>query len=479
MARIAFGTDGWRARIAEDYTFDNVRICAQSVARYLLDRGAARHGLVVGYDTRFLSDRFAAAVAEVAAANGVHVYLSDHFAPTPTVAYGILERKAGGAVMITASHNPYIWNGFKYKPEYAGSASPEVIEALEKGIVQVQEGKDPVARQPLAELQQAGLVEVVDLVPEYLEQLNRLVDIAPIKAAGLKIVVDAMYGAGMGFFPRLLSGGRMRLVEIHHVHNPLFPGLEHPEPIEHNLTALRDAVLREGANAGVANDGDADRVGFMDERGRFINQLQVYALLLLYLLEVRGMRGPVVRTVTTTVMVDKLAARYSLPVTVTPVGFKYVGPAMIESGAIMGGEESGGFGFKGHIPERDGVLAGLYLLDFLVQTGKSPSQLIDHLYSLVGAHYYDRVDVSFPPDLRPVVVQRVRDAIPRSVAGLQVTGLDTRDGFKFDLEDGGWLLIRFSGTEPILRIYCETTHQDKVQDLLSEGLNMTGLPRRG
>jgi phosphomannomutase len=383
------------------------------------------------------------------------------------------------AVMITASHNPYIWNGFKYKPEYAGSASPEVVAALEKGIHRMQAGDDKVVRKPLAKLQQAGVVEWFDPVPTYLEHLKQLVDPEPIKNAGLNLVVDAMFGAGMGFFPKLLSGGKTRLSEIHHVHNPLFPGLDHPEPIDQNLEGLREAVLREHAGAGVANDGDADRVGFMDENGVFINQLQVFALLLLYLLEVRGWRGPVVRTVTTTVMADKLARKYNLPIFVTPVGFKYVGPKMIETNAIMGGEESGGFGFRGHIPERDGVVAGMFLLDFMVQTGKTPSQLIEHLYSIVGAHYYERIDVAFSAEQRKQIMQHVKDHAPGSVAGLKVTGLDTEDGFKFDLEDGGWLLIRFSGTEPVLRIYCETTHQDKVQDLLQEGYKMTGLPKKG
>ncbi|MGB9594595.1 MAG: phosphoglucomutase/phosphomannomutase family protein, partial [Anaerolineae bacterium] len=254
-------------------------------------------------------------------------------------------------------------------------------------------------------------------------------------------------------------------------------GLDHPEPISHNLRALSDAIRDRGADVGLANDGDADRIGVMDENGTFVNQLQVYALLLLYLLEVRGWRGPVVRSITTTVMADKLAARYGLEVIRTPVGFKYVGPAMIEKDAIMGGEESGGFGFRGHIPERDGIVAGLFILDLMVQTGKKPSELIDYLYSLVGPHFYDRIDASFPAEQKQAIIARVRDHIPRTLAGMKVVGLDTRDGFKMDLEDGGWALIRFSGTEPILRVYCETTRADKVQELLNEGLRLTGLKR--
>ena len=340
-------------------------------------------------------------------------------------------------------------------------------------------GQEKVQRVALDEALQEKQVIKFNPAPAYLKQIASLVDIEGIKQAGITVVVDAMFGAGIGYFPTLLAGGNTRIIEINNVRNPLFPGMHNPEPIARNLAALTAGIAQYEAHVGLATDGDADRIGLMDEHGVFINQLQVYALLLLYLLEVRGKRGPIVKTVTTTAMAHKLAKLYDIPVYETPVGFKYVGPKMMETGAIMGGEESGGFGFAGHIPERDGVLAGLFLLDLMIKLHKSPAQLIEYLYSLVGAHYYDRVDVSFPPDLRPVVVQRVRDAIPRSVAGLQVTGLDTRDGFKFDLEDGGWLLIRFSGTEPILRIYCETTHQDKAQDLLSEGLKMTGLPRRG
>lgn len=473
--QIKFGTDGWRAVIAEDYTFENVRICAQAVARYLLDHGAAERGLVVGYDTRFASEYFAAAVAEVAAANGIKTYLTDRFAPTPVVSWAILDRKAAGAVVITASHNPGIWNGFKYKPEYAGSASPEVISALEERIRNVQAGKDQLKKMPMKEAQASGLVELFDPRPAYDAQIAKMVDLERIKRAGLHVIVDAMYGTGLDYFPTLLTGGKTKVTQIHDYRNPIFPGLDHPEPIDQNLDALAEAIRNQKPDVGLANDGDADRIGVMDEQGNFVNQLQVYALLLLYLLEVRKWRGPIVRTVTTTVMADKLAARYGLEVIKTPVGFKYVGPAMIERNAIMGGEESGGFGFRGHIPERDGILAGLFILDLMVQKGKTPSELIDYLYSVVGPHYYDRKDVEFPAEQKEAIIGRVRDSIPDSVAGLKVEQVDKRDGFKMDLEDGGWLLIRFSGTEPILRIYCETTHKDKVSVLLDEGLKLTGL----
>ena len=473
--RIKFGTDGWRAVIAEDYTFENVRICAEATAHYLKDVGFAERGLTVGYDTRFGSERFAEAVATVVAANGIKVYLCDRPAPTQTVSFALLDHKAGGAVVITASHNPGIWNGYKYKPDYAGSASPEVILALEERIEQIQARGETVKTMPLQEAIDRELVEIIDPEPAYMKQMAKLVDLDAIKNACLKIAVDPMYGAGIDYFPTLLAGGKSDVFQVNDYRNPLFPGMHNPEPIDHNLNTLRAAIQERRADVGLANDGDADRLGVMDERGVFINQLQVYGLLLLYLLEVRGMRGPIVKTITTTVMARKLAEKYGLEVYETPVGFKYVGPKMMETGAIMGGEESGGFGFKGHIPERDGILAGLFILDLMVKLEKKPSELIEYLYEQVGPHYYQRIDSSFPAERREEIVERLRECAPKTIAGLVVTEIDTTGGFRFCLGDGGWLLIRFSGTEPIIRVYAETTHEQKVQQILKEGMALTGL----
>ena len=475
MARIKFGTDGWRAIIAEDYTFENVRICAQAVAKYLIDTEVAHKGLVIGYDTRFGSEHFAAATAEVMAGNGIHAYLCDRAAPTPTVSYAILEKKAGGAVVITSSHNPATWNGFKVKPEYAGSAPPEVLAVLEKTIADIQAGQERVKRMALTEALQDKLVVKFNPAPGYLKQVASLADVEGIKGAGITVVVDAMFGAGMGYFPALLAGGNTRVVEVNNIRNPLFPGMHNPEPIARNLAALVSGIAQHHADVGLANDGDADRVGMMDENGNYINQLQVYALLLLYLLEVRGRRGPIVKTVTTTCMAHKLAKLYDIPVYETPVGFKHVGPKMMETGAIMGGEESGGFGFAGHIPERDGILAGLYLLDLMVKLQKSPSQLIEYLYSQVGPHYYDRIDLPLPAGQREATIARVRGSQPEEIAGLKVTHIDTLDGFRYVLEDSSWLLIRFSGTEPLIRIYTETTNGAKVQGILADGRKIVGL----
>jgi phosphomannomutase len=470
---IQFGTDGWRAIIAEDYTYANVRTCAQAVADYLEEQGRASDGLVVGYDTRFASEGFAAAVAEVAGANGVKVLLSDSAIPTPVVSYTVIHQKAAGGVVITASHNPGAYNGFKYKPDYGGSASPEVIEALEERIEWVHDNH-AVKRRPLDELLEAGIVERIVTMEPYLTRVQELVDLSELRKAGLKIVADAMYGAGAGYFARLLEGGSTTVIGLRQERNPAFPGIA-PEPITPNLGALFAAIKEQGADVGLATDGDADRIGLVDEQGAFINQHQVYALLLLYLLEVRGQRGPAVRSLTSSVMADRLGQLYNVPVYETAVGFKYIGPKMMETRAIMGGEESGGFGFAGHIPERDAIVAGIFLLDLMVKLKRPMSGVIDYLEEKVGRFFYDRVDIHYPAEEREAILSRVQNGQPGQIDGSKVVGLNTVDGYKFALEDGSWLLIRFSGTEPLLRIYTETTSQDRVPRILAEGRKIAGV----
>ena len=282
-----------------------------------------------------------------------------------------------------------------------------------------------------------------------------------------------MYGAGAGYLARLLAGGKTTLTEIHAERNPLFPGLR-PEPILPNLDGLAAAVRDKKASVGLATDGDADRMGIIDEKGGFINQLQVFALLCLYLLEVRGQRGPIIKTLTTTSMAWRLGELFNVPVYETAVGFKYVAPLMMEKDAIIGGEESGGYGFRGHVPERDGILANLYFLDFMVRTGKSPSQLLDYLYSKVGPHHYRRVDIRFDESQRQAVIERVRGHAPASIDGVKVLKIDTTDGFRFILADNTWLLIRFSGTEPLLRVYAETDSPERAERLLKLGREIAG-----
>jgi phosphomannomutase len=287
-------------------------------------------------------------------------------------------------------------------------------------------------------------------------------------------MIDPMWGNGAGWFPRLLNGGKTQILEIHSDHNPIFPEMSRPEPIPPNVNAGLKATQKNAADVLVITDGDADRVGIGDETGSFIDQLRVFALIAFYLLEMRGERGPIVKTLSTTNMLNKLGKLYGVPVYDTGVGFKYVAPKMLETHAMIGGEESGGYAFHGHVPERDGILAGLYVLDMMVRTGKKPSQLLEMLFEKVGAHYYDRIDTRFEGD-RQGREQLILDAHPKTIGGLAVSGLDTSDGFKFNLEDGGWLLIRFSGTEPIIRVYTETTHKDRVQSILKDGLSIAGI----
>jgi phosphomannomutase len=469
---IKFGTDGWRSVIAEDFTFENVRYCAYGVAAYLKEAGLADRGLVIGYDTRFASDRFAAAAAEVVAAHGITVHLSPDPAPTPVVSYGVTALNAGGGIVITASHNPGEYNGFKFK-DHHGSSAPDEITARIVAHLETAWRAGRVDRLPLEDAKAKGLVLVTDLKPVYMAQIGKLVDLDRLRHAGLDIVIDPMYGAGHGYLAGALAGGSTTCHEIHSERNPNFPGL-HPEPIMPHLAGLAAAVKRHRAAVGLATDGDADRNGIMDEHGNFINQLQVYALLALYLLEVRGERGPLVKTLTTTSMAYKLGELYHVPVIETPVGFKYVAPVMVKENAIFGGEESGGYGYRGHVIERDGILSNLYFLDFMVRTGKTPSQLIDYLYSKVGPHHYKRVDIKFPEAERPVIIERVKHA-PPVIDNVRVARLDTTDGFRFILEDTTWLLVRFSGTEPLLRIYTETDSPERADRLLAIGRDIAGV----
>jgi phosphomannomutase len=472
MADIHFGTDGWRGRIADDFTFDNVRRCAQGFARYLATHDKAGLDVVVGHDRRFASRHFAIVAAEVMAAHGHRVWLTDGPTPTPVVSYSAVERQAAGAINITASHNPPWDNGFKVRDEHGAAVDPTGLREIEAAIPPIEQ----VLRTDFSRAQEQGTIRVWDPAPAYVAHIGNLVDIEGIKEAGLFLLIEPMWGNGIGWFPRLLNGGRTRVSEIHDFPNPLFPEMARPEPIPPNVDVALTRTVELGADVCLIMDGDADRMGIGDENGNFINQLQVYALLAYYLLEIRGERGPIVKTLSTTSMLERLGQIYDVPVYQTGVGFKYVGPKMLETGAMIGGEESGGYAFRGSVPERDGILGNLYFLDLMVRTRKTPSQLLEHLYKRLGArYYYDRIDTRFPPESRPATKERLDAARPSTLAGMQVTEIVTLDGYKYVLEDGGWLLIRFSGTEPIIRVYCETTDESKVQPLLSDGLRLAGL----
>ncbi len=464
---IRFGTDGWRALIAREYTFANVRACAEGVARLLEAQGLAERGVAIGYDTRFGSPEFAAEVAGVISAHGIPVYLADRVVPTPVLSFNVLHQGAGGGVVITASHNSGAWSGFKYKPDYAGSATPEVVAALEGHIASAQAEGEPALR-PLAEARAAGVVREVEMASPYLANLGRVVDLGALRAAGLRVGVDAMHGAGAGYFSAALGDGATSVEELRAERNPLFPGMGQPEPIAPNLGPSIAAAQAGRFDLVLATDGDADRLGVLDENGRFISTLETFSLLCLHQLEVKGLRGPLVRSLTQSSMVDALAAHHGVPVHVTAVGFKYVGPQMMAVDALAAGEESGGYAFRGNIPERDGILSGLLFLELMVRTGKRASELVEYLFEQVGTHAYDRLDVALAPTAPKPDAAGLAAAAPEQVGGLRVRGTDTTDGARYLLGGGYWGLIRPSGTEPLLRIYAEGDSPERVRRMLAD-----------
>jgi phosphomannomutase len=465
--RIVFGTDGWRARVADDFTFENVRRCADGVARYVLGEGARARGVVIAYDRRFASEHFAAAAAEVLLANDIPVAFASQAVPTQMSSFEVVQRGSAAGIVITASHNPWTDNGFKVKAPTGSAAGPEILAVLEATIAD--NGGTAIPRRPFADAEAAGLVERFDPYPGYERFVRRTVDLDALRAADVDVFVDPMYWAGAGWMTRLLAGGRIRVTEIHRERNPYFGGVN-PEPIRPHIDEALGLIAGGGFDLGLLLDGDADRAGLVDERGVFIHQLQVYGLLMYYLVEHRGLRQPVVKSVNETSMAERLGAHYGVAVHETPVGFKYVGPKMIETGAMFGGEESGGYGFGMHLPERDGIYADLLLLDLFLRekaAGRWPvSRAIERFHELAGPSFYQRVDVHIDRDAYPALKERLfvelQEHAPADLGGQPVTetiALSTNDGFKFIIGDGSWLLVRWSGTEPLVRVYTESTSQ--------------------
>ncbi len=476
MSDIKFGTDGWRGRIGDDYTFANLRRCAQGFAGYLKAQGKTG-SVVIGHDRRFLADAFAAAAAEVLAANGFHVYLTDKATPTPVISFSVGNKGALGAINITASHNPPEDCGFKVRDEFGGAIAPDGLKQIEAAIPAADD-KDAIKQVKFTDAVKAGQITIFDAKPPYLTHLATLIDVGPIRRAGLKVVVDNMWGNGAGWLTEILGGDKTEIIEVHAERNPIFPEMSRPEPIPPNVDAGLAAGKAAGADCVCIMDGDADRCGFGDENGNFIDQLRVYGLLAYYLLEVRGERGAIVKTLSTTSMLDKLGKIYGVKVVNTGVGFKYVAPAMMEHDALIGGEESGGYAFHGHVPERDGIVSNLYLLDLMVRTGKKPTQLLQALFEKVGEHFYDRIDTRLTDDAMKKAAQQRLNQVTidgLTLGGHAVTQKDTTDGYKFVMDDGGWLLVRFSGTEPLIRVYTETTDQAAVPAILADGKKLAGL----
>jgi phosphomannomutase len=474
---IVFGTDGWRAKIADDYTFENVRRCADGVASYVVERGEQAKGVVIAFDRRFASEHFAEAAAEVLLAQGIGVAIAQHAVPTQMSSYEVVERGAAAGIVITASHNPWVDNGFKVKAPTGSAAGPDVLKTIEARIAV--NGGMPIERRPIADAEAAGMVERYDPYTGYEQYLRRTIDVDALKAADVQVLVDPMWGAGAGWISRLLAGGTIRVTEIHQERNPFFGGVN-PEPIRPNVDEALGMLAGGGYDLGLLLDGDADRAGAADERGTFIHQLQVTGLLMYYLAEYRGLRQPVVVSVNNTSMVERLGEIYGIKTFETSVGFKYIGPKMIETGAMMGAEESGGFGFGMHLPERDGVYADLMLLDLFLRekaAGRWPvSKAIEHFHEIAGPSWYTRVDVHVERNLYPETKRRLlvelRDQAPTELAGQPVTRsitLDTNDGSKFYVADGSWLLVRTSGTEPLVRVYVEATSETTRDAMLAAG----------
>ncbi len=470
-AHIKFGTDGWRGVIADDFTYGNVRLVAQATAQYMRSRTSDPLA-IVGYDCRFASEDFAQAVADVFASNGIRTLVFDRPSPTQVASWTVIERKATGAAVITASHNPYQFNGFKYKTESGSAVPPEVIAELERSIAGMKEVPAPDRRNS------RELVSSYDPRPAYYTQISRMVDLDAIKDSGLRIVHECMYGSGYGYIAEMLDGGRTTVTELHNQRNPLFGGIN-PEPIPPNIDSTI-AVMRVGNHdLCICTDGDADRLGIIDETGRFINQLQVFALLMLYLFETRGLRGPVVKTVNMTAMVDKLGAEFGERVHEVAVGFKNIAPKMIETNALLGGEESGGFAVRGHIPERDGILVGLLFADMMVKSGKPLSVLLADLEQRVGPHAYARHDIHLVRDTyesdRKRILETLANNEPEEIAGVRVQRVRSDDGFKFYLEDGSWVLLRASGTEALIRVYSEAASPEAVEARLAALEDIVGI----
>ena len=454
---IAFGTDGWRGVIADTCTFAEIRRIAAATARWYVSGegpGDARR-IVVGHDTRFLSPELARAAAEIFAAAGLDVLLTDRAIPTPAVSWHVRRLGLRGGVAITASHNPGRYNGFKVKAHFGGSAPPETYAAI-----------SDEADKPLAPAR-AGRIETQDLLSPYGARLAELVDLPAIRAANLSVLADAIHGAAGALIPEILGGGRLSVIPFRTARDPLFGGV-HPEPIAENMAASSALVRERGLDLAVAQDGDADRLGVLDSAGRFVSPHQVLALLLLHVFRRRGARGGIAKTFSTSFQIDRIARNLGVPLIETGIGFKYVAELMNRGEAAAGGEESGGYAFAFHLPERDGVLSALLLLESLALSGKTLVGALDALAAEFGRFEYGRRDVRLPVETIQRFVARVHDAPPRSVAGEPVTAVLDRDGVKYVFGERGWLLHRLSGTEPLVRLYCEHEDGERMNAILGE-----------
>jgi len=469
LSEIKFGTDGWRALIGYDFTFENVRHCARAIAAYIHANEDPAHGICIGYDTRFGSPAFARCCAEVVSATGIPVYLANAVTPTPALSFGVRERGAAGGIMITSSHNPAQWNGVKYKAKYGGSGSPRIIAEIESFL-----GK------PVPAPTQAAPITMVDFLPTYLESLKKTVDFAAIARSGFKFAVDSMYGTGGSLLQGIFDSLGVAAITVRANPDPLFPGIN-PEPIERNMGALQQAVVEHGCSAGLCTDGDADRIGATDEQGNYVDANKIFCVLEKWAITRKGWPGVITRAFNTTGMIDRIAAKYGRELVEHGIGFKHVCDLMLEREVMMGGEEAGGIGFQRHLPERDGLLNALLLANVMADEGKTLGQLVAELQQEFGHHEYDRIALTIPDAQKSAAVERALALKPGDVAicGMKLLRTETMEGVKLYLENPAaapnsnaaetWIMLRASGTEPILRIYSESISKADVARLLQAG----------
>lgn len=455
---ISFGTDGWRARMDQLFTTDNVKIVAQGIADYVFDRNLAKKGLMIGYDTRAKSKEFARTCAQVMSGNEIPVYLANRAMPTPITAFAITHFKAAGAIMLTASHNPPEYNGIKFIPEYAGPANPEITGRIVENITKLSS----------ADVKEAGngkLIELVDPVPPYIDYIRKLVDFDALKSKRFKVVLDPMYGAGYGIIDEIFSQAGAEVSAIHNYEDSSFGG-KLPDPSLENLSELRTLVMDHGADLGLALDGDADRFGAIDESGEYIRANKVLALLSYHLIKNRGFKGSLVRSIATTHLLDAIAKGYNIELIETPkVGFKFIAEVVLEKPVILGGEESGGLCIGGSIPEKDGILADLLLAEMKTYENKSLSQLLQEIHEKFGHFTDERLDIKFPLEEKEGLLNRLISDAPEAVAGKKLKHITTSDGVRYSFEEGDWILVRPSGTEPLVRIYLESSSNQRFRQL--------------
>ena len=464
--QIKFGTDGWRGVIADDFTFENVRLAAAAIASYVLKNEDPSKGLVIAYDTRFGSQRFAQLVAETVAAAGIPVGLAHESTPTPALSYAVKHLGTAGGVVITSSHNPWNWNGVKFKAKYGGSATPGIFAKIE---AELRAGAAPKAATP-------AKITVADFKQPYIEAITKFADLDRIAKAHFKFAIDAMYGAGRGMLARIFRERGIEFVEIRSEVNPLFPGIN-PEPIEPHVRMLQETVVREKCHAGFVTDGDADRIGAVAEDGSFVDSHKIYSVLLRWLLERKKWPGEVVRAFNTTRMLDRIAARYGRKLHECGIGFKFICDLMLERDILIGGEESGGIGITRHLPERDGILNSLLLAAVMAEENKTLAQLVADLQREYGPHYYGRLDLHIPDEVKTAAIRRAGNG-PQQIGKFKILRKDTIDGVKFYLDaptngNGAeaWVLLRASGTEPLLRIYSEAAAPELVKQILQDAEN--------